>query len=110
LFQQVEDVWCLAQLTFYDENDIKLVPNPSFGSAETVSDYVYIQFGQPPLVRTASNAFDSDEDSFYCSLTDNPTGWLAYDFQTPTTVIFLRDNFNITSSVTTTELRIMSCH
>jgi hypothetical protein len=83
--------WCVEELKFYDAQNIKLDTIPNYGYAESIYS---IQFD-------ASHAFNEDsenDDSWYCSQNENPTGWLAYDFQTPTEVIFYKEHISIITS------------
>jgi len=72
--------WCLKEFEFYDQNDAKLTPNPSYGSAQTHYN------GNVGAIR-AFNEISNNDDIYYCSAHNNPTGWLAYDFKTPTKII-----------------------
>ena len=112
--------WCLEELEFYGQNDEKLARNPSFGSAQTEYGSVYIGKGRPDMQIVASRAFDGitgkrdSDDTYYCSKTKWGTGWLAYDFKTPTKVICFLETIILKHIIshfpfffTTTPLRIM---
>ena len=69
--------WCLEELSFYDNGGGRITLNKDFGFAESAYSNSY-------AAAMAFNELSDSDSSYYCSKNSIPTGWLAYDFQTPT--------------------------